>query len=50
MENLQKEDCEKIKHYRHVSILYGFSKIYERLLHGSLTKFMEKIFSHFMAL
>lgn len=34
----KKEDRDKIKSYRRISILNGFSKICERFLHSSLTK------------
>ena len=35
----------KIKHYRPVSILNAFSKIYETYLHNSLTPFINKVLS-----
>ena len=33
LENAKKDDRDKIKKYRPVSLLNGFSKIYERFLH-----------------
>lgn len=43
----KKEDGDKIKSYRHISILNGFSKICERFLHSSLTKCKGKYFFAF---
>ena len=45
----KKDDRSQIKNYRPVSLLNGFSKIYERFLHNSLCKFTDKIFSHFIS-
>lgn len=45
----KKDDRDEIKNYRPVSLLNGFSKIYERFLHNSLSKFTEKIFSEFIS-
>ena len=39
----KKDDRDKIKNYRPASLLNGFSKIYERFLHDSLSKFTDKI-------
>ena len=45
----KQDDRDKIKTYRPVSLLNGFSKIYERLLHDSLSNFTDKIFSKFVS-
>ena len=39
---------DKIQNYRPVSILNGFSKIYERYLLNSLSNHIEKIISNFI--
>ena len=44
----KKDDRDQIKNYRPVSLLNGFSKIHERFLYNSLSKFMDKIFSNFI--
>ena len=44
----KKDDTGKIKNHRSVSLLNGFSKIFERfLLHNSLSNFTEKVLSKF---
>ena len=46
----KKNDRDKIQNYRPVSILNGFSKVYERyLLLNSLSNHIEKILSNFIA-
>ena len=45
----KKDDRGKIKSYRPVSLLNGFSKIYERFLHDSLSNFTDKILSKFVS-
>ena len=45
----KKDDRGKIKNYRPVSLLKGFSKIYERFLHDSLSNFREKVLSKFVS-
>ena len=45
----KKDDRDQIKNYRPVSLLNGFSKIYERFLHDSLSKFTDNIFSKFIS-
>ena len=45
----KKDDRNKIKNYRPVSLLNGFSKIYERFLHDSLYNFTDKILSKFVS-
>jgi len=45
----KKDDRDQIKNYRPVSLLNGFSKIYERFLHDSLSKFTDDIFSKFIS-
>ena len=45
----KKDDRDQIKNYRPVSLLNGFSKIYERFLHNSLSEFMDNIFSNFIS-
>ena len=45
----KKDDRGKIKSYRPVSLLNGFSKIYERFLHDSLSNFSDKILSKFVS-
>ena len=42
-------DRDKIQNYRPVSILNGFSKVYERYLLNSLSNHIEKILSNFIA-
>ena len=43
------DDTDKIKNYRPVSLLNGFSKIYERFLRDSLSNFTDKILSKFVS-
>ena len=43
------DDRDKIKNYRPVSLLNGFSKIYERFLNDSLSKFTDRILSKFVS-
>ena len=45
----KKDDRDKIKNYRPVSILNGFSKIYERFLLNSLSEYVENTLSEFIA-
>ena len=45
----KKDDRDKIKNYLPVSILNGFLKIYERLLLNSLSDYVEKTLSEFIA-
>ena len=45
----KKNDRDKIRNHRLVSLLNGFSKIYEIFLHGSLSTFLGKIFSKFVS-
>ena len=45
----KKDGRGKIKNYRPVSLLNGFSKIYERFLHDSLSSFTDKILSKFVS-
>ena len=45
----KKDDRDKIKNYRSISLLNGFSKIYERFLHDSLSNFTDKILSKFVS-
>ena len=45
----KKNDGDKIQNYRPVSILNGFSKVYERYLLNSLSNHIEKILSKFIA-
>ena len=45
----EKNDRDKIQNYRPVSILNGFSKLYERYLLNSLSNHIEKILSNFIA-
>ena len=45
----KKNDRDKIQNYRPVSILNGFSKVYERYLLNSLSNHIEKILSDFIA-
>ena len=42
-------DRDEIQNYRHVSILNGFPKVYERYLLNSLSNHIEKIPSNFIA-
>ena len=44
----KKNDRDKIQNYRSVSILNGFSKVYERYLLNSLSNHIEKILSNFI--
>ena len=44
----KKDDRDQIKHYRPVSLLNGFPKIFERFLHDSLSKFTDQNFSKFI--
>ena len=46
----KKDDRGKIKNYRPVSLLNGFSKIYEKFLHDSLCNFTDKILSNLLQL
>ena len=45
----KKDDRGKIKNYRPVTLLNGFSKIYKRFLHDSLSNFTDKILSKFVS-
>ena len=45
----KKDDGSKIKNYRPVSFLNGFSKTYERFLHDSLSNFTDKVLSKFVS-
>ena len=45
----KKDDRGKIKNYRPVSLLNGFSKIYERFLHDSLSNFTDKVLLKFVS-
>ena len=45
----KKDDRNKIKNYRQVSLLNGFSKIYERFLCDGLSNFTDKILSKFVS-
>ena len=45
----KKYDRGKINNYRPVSLLNGFSKMYERFLHDSLFNFTDKILSKFVS-
>ena len=45
----KKDDKSKIKSYRPVSLLNGFSKTYERFLHDSLSNFTDKVLSKFVS-
>ena len=45
----KKDDRNKIKNYRPVSILNGLSKVYERYLHNSLIDFIEKSLSKYIS-
>ena len=45
----KKNDQDKIQNYRPVSILNGFSKVYERYLLSSLSNCIEKMLSNFIA-
>ena len=46
---IYKKDSSKIKNSRPVSLLNGFSKIYERFLHDSLSNFTDKVLSKFVS-
>ena len=46
----KKDDRGKIKNYRPVSLLNGFSKIYEKFLHDGLCNFTDKILSNLLQL
>ena len=43
------DDRGKIKNYRPASLLNGFSKIYKRFLHDSLSNFTDKVLSKFFS-
>ena len=43
------DDRGKIKNYRPASLLNGFSKIYKRFLHDSLSNFTDKVLSKFVS-
>ena len=45
----KKDGRGKIKNYRPVSLLNGFSKIYERFLHDSLSNFTDKVLLKFVS-
>ena len=45
----KKDDRDQIRNYRPVSVLNHFSKVYERLLHDSLSKVTDKIFAKFIS-
>ena len=45
----KKDDRDKIKNYKLVSHLNGFSKIYERFIHDSLSSFTDKALSKFVS-
>ena len=45
----KKGDRGKIKNYRPVTLFNGFSKIYKRFLHDSLSNFTDKILSKFVS-
>ena len=45
----KKNDRDKIQNYRPVSILNGFSKVYEKYLLNSLSNHIEKILSNLIA-
>ena len=45
----KKDDGDKIKNYGPVSLLNSFSKIYERILHDSLSNLTDKILSKFVS-
>ena len=45
----KKDDWEKIKNDRPVSLWNGFSKIYERFLHHILSNFTDNILSKFVS-
>ena len=44
----KKGDRGEIKNHRPVSLLNGFSKIYERFIHDSLSNFTNKVLSKFV--
>ena len=44
-----KDDSNKIKNYRPVSLLNGFSKVYERFLYDSLSTSIDKKLSKFVS-
>ena len=46
---IYKKDSSKIKNSRPVSLLNGFSKIYERFLHDRLSNFTDKVLSKFVS-
>ena len=46
---IYKKDSSKIKNSRPVSLLNGFSKIYERFLHDSLSNFTDKVLLKFVS-
>ena len=45
----KKDDSNKIKNYRPVSLLNGFSKVYERFLYDSLSTSIDKKLSKFVS-
>ena len=45
----KKDDRGKIKNYRPVTLLNGFSKIYERFLQDSLSNFTDKVLPKFVS-
>ena len=45
----KKDGRGKIKNYRPVTLLNGFSKIYKRFLHDSLSNYTDKILSKFVS-
>lgn len=45
----KKDDSNKIKNYRPVSLLNGFSKVYERFLYDSLSISIDKKLSKFLS-
>ena len=45
----KKEDRNKLKNYRPISLLNGFSKVYERFLHDNLSSFTEKVLSQYVS-
>ena len=45
----KKDDRGKIKNYKLVSLLNGFSKIYERFIHDSLSSFTDKVILKFVS-
>ena len=45
----KKDDWDKTKNYRPVSLLNNFFKIYVKFLHDSLSTFTDKILSKFVS-